>query len=128
MPSCGRLRQHGREAIRTHLGGARLRRVRRLRRRLRRGRRARALGHAALVGSRNLHGGFHHDAWRTIRELARRHGSRGADELTAPWCAQSFLSIHVMRISVALQLAAAVEIMDTIQTADPNVRQARPEA
>ena len=62
-------------------------------------------------------GGFHPDAWSTIRGLARRHGHRlGADSLVAPWCAQSFLTLHVMRISVALQLAAAVEIMDTIQS------------
>jgi len=83
-------------------------------------------GHSVTPIVLETTGGFHPDAWRAIRELARRHGSRlGADELTAPWCAQSFLSIHVMRISVALQLAAAVEILDTIQT--DQRAQARPE-
>ena len=37
-----------------------------------------------------------------------------ADELTAPWSASSFRALHVQRISVALQLAAAEEIFDTI--------------
>ena len=61
-------------------------------------------------------GGFLPDAWRAMRALKHRHGQRlGADELSAPWCAQSFFTLHVMRISVALQLAAAVEILDTIQ-------------
>ena len=84
-------------------------------------------GHSVTPLVIETFGGFHPDAWRAIRGLARRHGSRlGADELTAPWCAQSYLSIHVMRISVALQLAAAVEIMDTIQT--DRRAQARPEA
>ena len=38
----------------------------------------------------------------------------GADAISAPWCARSFKSIHTQRISVALHLAAAEEIMDTI--------------
>ena len=34
--------------------------------------------------------------------------------LAAPWHARSFCSMHTQRISVALQLAAAEEILDTI--------------
>ena len=60
-------------------------------------------------------GGFHPDMVRYIDGLARAHGARlGADELTAPWSARSFRALHVQRISVALQLAAAEEILDTI--------------
>ena len=53
---------------------------------------------------------------RFIDGLApRAHGARlGADEHIAPWSARSFRAIHVQRISVALQLAAAEEILDTI--------------
>lgn len=43
------------------------------------------------------------------------HGARlGGDELSAPWSARSFRAIHVKRLSVALQLAAAEEILDTV--------------
>ena len=60
-------------------------------------------------------GGFHPDMVRFVDGLARAHGARlGADELIAPWSARSFRAIHVQRISVALQLAAAEEILDTI--------------
>ena len=40
--------------------------------------------------------------------------ARTARVLTAPWSARSFRALHVQRISVALQLAAAEEILDTI--------------
>ena len=60
-------------------------------------------------------GGFHPDACKLIDSLARQHGARlGADELCAPHCARSFRSYHTQRISVALHLAAAEEILDTI--------------
>ena len=60
-------------------------------------------------------GGFHPDAARLVETLARKHGARlGADELSAPWNARSFRTLHLQRISVALQLAAAEEILDTI--------------
>ena len=58
---------------------------------------------------------FHPDAARLVETLARKHGARlGADELSAPWNARSFRTLHLQRISVALQLAAAEEILDTI--------------
>ena len=45
-------------------------------------------------------------------QLSKAHGARlGADELNAPWCARSFRALHAMRISVALHLAAADEIL-----------------
>ena len=62
-------------------------------------------------------GGFHPDAARLIDTLARKHGARlGADELSAPWNARSFRSLHLQRISRSrfIQLAAAEEILDTI--------------
>ena len=76
----------------------------------------------ALRGGHEVHpivlevlGGFHPDAVRLIDTLARKHGHNvGADELAAPWHARSFRSMHTQRISVALQLAAAEEILDTI--------------
>ena len=76
----------------------------------------------ALRGGHKVHpivlevlGGFHPDAARLVDRLAREHGARlGADELSAPWNARSFRSLHLQRISVALQLAAAEEILDTI--------------
>ena len=46
--------------------------------------------------------------------LARKHGAKLGAELCAPWAARSFRSIHTQRISVALHLAAAEEILDTI--------------
>ena len=55
------------------------------------------------------HGALHRHLWRA--RMARR---LGADETTAPWSARSFRALHVQRISVALQLAAAEEILDTI--------------
>ena len=77
---------------------------------------------AALRGGHKVHpivlevfGGFHPDAVRLVDKLAREHGARlGVDELSAPWNARSFRSLHLQRISVALQLAAAEEILDTI--------------
>ena len=60
-------------------------------------------------------GGFHPDACKLVDVLARKHGARlGADLLSAPWCARSFRSLHTQRISVALHLAAAEEILDTV--------------
>ena len=46
--------------------------------------------------------------------LNPRHGPQSLYELSAPWCARSFRTLHLQRISVALQLAAAEEILDTI--------------
>ena len=49
-------------------------------------------------------------------ELARVHGAHlGADEESAPWCARSFRSLHAMRISVALHVASADEIVSAIR-------------
>ena len=74
-----------------------------------------AAGHTVQPLIMEVLGGFHPDMVRYIDGLARAHGARlGADELTAPWSARSFRALHVQRISVALQLAAAEEILDTI--------------
>ena len=74
-----------------------------------------AAGHSVQPLIMEVLGGFHPDMVRYIDGLARAHGARlGADELTAPWSARSFRALHVQRISVALQLAAAEEILDTI--------------
>ena len=49
-------------------------------------------------------GGIHADG------LCSKHGARlGADELSAPWCASSFRSIHAQRLSIAMHVAAAEE-------------------
>jgi hypothetical protein len=77
---------------------------------------------AALRAGHRVHpivmevfGGFHPDAAKLVDTLAKKHGSRlGADLLAAPWCARSFRSLHTQRISVALHLAAAEEILDTV--------------
>ena len=62
-------------------------------------------------------GGFHPDACKLVDRLARKHGARlGRDSLAAPWCARSYRSFHTQRISVALHLAAAEEILDTVMT------------
>ena len=47
--------------------------------------------------------------------LARLNGTRlGRDHLSEPACARNFRSFHTQRILVALHLAAAEEILDTI--------------
>ena len=74
-----------------------------------------AAGHSVQPLIMEVQGGFHPDMVRYIDGLASAHGARlGADELTAPWSARSFRALHVQSISVALQLAAAEEILDTI--------------
>ena len=51
-----------------------------------------------------------------LYELSRKHGSRlGADESAAPWCARSFRSLHSLKISVAIHIATASEILETVQ-------------
>ena len=72
-------------------------------------------------------GGCHPDLLKLINRWASEHGARlGADELNAPWCARSFKSIHTQRISVALQLAAAEEILDTALLVSAAEAQAAP--
>ena len=52
---------------------------------------------------------------RSVRLVAPLNGKRlGRDHLSAPACARNFRSFHTQRISVALHLAAAEEILDTI--------------
>ncbi len=59
-------------------------------------------------------GGIHPDAVKALEGLCKRHGARlGKDELSAPWCARSFRTIHFTRLSIAMQIAAADEILDT---------------
>ena len=68
-----------------------------------------------LYACLEVFGGFHPDAAKLVDTLAKKHGTRlGADLLAAPWCARSFRSLHTQRISVALHLAAAEEILDTV--------------
>ena len=63
-------------------------------------------GHKVQPIVHEVLGGFHPDAARLIDTLARKHGARlGMDELSAPWNARSFRTLHVQRISVALQLS-----------------------
>ena len=60
-------------------------------------------------------GGIHADGLKAINSLCTKHGTRlGADELSAPWCARSFRSIHAQRLSIAMHVAAAEEILDTV--------------
>ena len=52
---------------------------------------------------------------KAFNSLCSKHGTRlGADELSAPWCARSFRSIHAQRLSIAMHVAAAEEIFDTV--------------
>ena len=72
-------------------------------------------GHEVHPVVMEVFGGFHPDACKLVDALARKLGARlGADLLSAPWCAQSFRTLHTQRISVALHLAAAEEILDTV--------------
>ena len=59
---------------------------------------------------------FHADVRKLIERVARLHGNNrlGADHAAAPWCARSFRTLHTQRLSVALHLAAAEEILDTV--------------
>ena len=59
-----------------------------------------------------LFGGLAPGATKLLDELARVHGARLHGD--APWYANSFKAFHAQRISVALQCAAAEEILDTI--------------
>ena len=60
-------------------------------------------------------GGIHADGLTAVNGLSSKHGARlGADELSAPWCARSFRSIHAQRLSIAMHVAAAEEILDTV--------------
>ena len=60
-------------------------------------------------------GGIHADGLKAVNSLCTKHGTRlGADELSAPWCARSFRSIHAQRLSIAMHVAAAEEILDTV--------------
>jgi hypothetical protein len=73
-------------------------------------------GHTVTPIIMEVFGGFSPGAASLLDELAKKHGaSLGADEDAAPWCARSFKAYHSQRISVALHLAAADEILETIR-------------
>ena len=73
------------------------------------------LGHTVQPIVLEVFGAIHPEAIKVLEGLCRKHGARlGGDELSAPWSARSFRAIHVQRLSVALQLAAAEEILDTV--------------
>ena len=79
---------------------------------------ARALrdGHSVHAIITETFGGFGKGAVALLYELGRQHGARlGADEQAAPWCARSFRSLHAMRVSVALHMATADEIIETVK-------------
>ena len=76
---------------------------------LRRGHRVHALVH-------ETYGGFGPGCVALLYQLSRVHGSSlGADHHSAPWCARSFRSLHAMKISVAIHMAAAGEIRDQVR-------------
>ena len=73
-------------------------------------------GHSVHALIHETYGGFGKGCVALLYELGRKHGERrGADELTAPWCAPSFRSLWAMRISVALHTATAEEIVSAVQ-------------
>ena len=53
-------------------------------------------------------GGIHADGLQ--RPVLQARARLGADELSAPWCARSFRSIHAQRLSIGMHVAAAEEI------------------
>ena len=72
------------------------------------------LGHTVTPLVLEVFGAIHPDALKALEGLSRKHGARlGKDELSAPWCARSFRAIHLQRLSIAMQIAAAEEILDT---------------
>ena len=63
----------------------------------------------------SVHVSVHADGLKAINGLCSKHGARlGAEELSAPWCASSFRSIHAQRLSIAMHVAAAEAILDTV--------------
>ena len=61
-------------------------------------------------------GAFGPDAAALLRELEARHGRRtGLDELASDWTCSRWYSFHSQRISIAVHMAAAQEILDTAQ-------------
>ena len=72
-------------------------------------------GHVVTPIIMEVFGGFSPGAAALMTELTKKHGAGlGADGDAAPWCARSFKAYHTQRISVALHLAAADEILETI--------------
>ena len=79
--------------------------------------------HGALLKGHKLHvvvmetfGGFSSEAEEVLEELARAHGSKlGADAEAAQRAERSFKRRHAMRITIALHVAAAEEILHTVQ-------------
>ena len=72
-------------------------------------------GHSCQPIVMEVFGGFHPGAVKLVDQLARQSGKRlGRDHLSAPACARNFRSFHTHCSSVALHLAAAEEILDTI--------------
>ena len=73
-------------------------------------------GHALTMIVHEVFGGMSPESVRLLGYLAKMHGAKlGADELSAPWCARSFRSLHAMRISIAVHIGAATEVIDLAQ-------------
>ena len=73
-------------------------------------------GHALTMIIHETFGGMSPESVRLLGYLAKMHGAKlGADELSAPWCARSFRSLHAMRISIAVHIGAATEVIDLAQ-------------
>ena len=71
-------------------------------------------GHEVVPVIMEALGGFSPGAAKLLDSLSKAHGSGlKEDALSAPWCARSFKAFHSQRISVALHLAAADEILET---------------
>ena len=60
-------------------------------------------------------GGFTPSACKLIQTLAKVHGADLGSDSNAPWCARSFKSIYIQRLSVTLQRVAAEEIFYAIR-------------
>ena len=73
------------------------------------------LGHSVEPIIMEVSGGLTPAACKLLRTLAHVHGAGLGADTNAPWCARSFKSIYTQRLSVALQRAAAEELLDTIR-------------
>ena len=73
------------------------------------------LGHSVEPIIMEVSGGLTPEACKLLRTLAHVHGAGLGADTNAPWCARSFKSIYTQRLSVALQRAAAEELLDTIR-------------
>ena len=73
------------------------------------------LGHSVEPIIMEVSGGLTPAACKLLRTLVHVHGAGLGADTNAPWCARSFKSIYTQPLSVALQRAAAEELLDTIR-------------